>query len=337
MSGIDEADRDPSVELRSAVPDITVTRVTADALEGPAAATHQQTRWRHAFAIHGWGLPAVRRWPGEVYSWSRRPSGRFAVPLLSTLALVLLTATAGLYLVPASARVGQVEAEPAPSSAAPATTEPGLPPIPEATFIAPPPQNVVNGRPADAFAAWAQEMAARTQVPAVAVQAYGYAEWVLSQQLPGCKLTWPTLAAIGKVESNHGRANSATLTSDGRAYPLIFGPALDGQGGRALIRDTDQGQMDHDLTYDRAIGPMQFIPSTWKQYEIDADDDLQRDPHDIDDAALAAAKLLCSGGRDLTTSAGWWQAVLSYNQVRPYADAVYAAANEYGQRSRNGP
>jgi hypothetical protein len=336
MSGTDEAGRDQSVELRSAIPDITVTPDAPDVLESPAEGTHRRARWRHAFAIHGWGLPAVRQWPGVALAWSRRPSGRLAVPGLVTLALVVLTGAAGLYLVPASARSGQPAAEAAPSSVGPSTTAP-LPPIPEATFAPPPNNPVTNGRPADAFRAWAQEMATRTDVPAVAVQAYGYAEWVMSQQLPACKLAWPTLAAIGKVESNHGRANSATLTEEGRAYPPIFGPALDGQGGRELIRDTDGGALDRDTAYDRAVGPMQFIPGTWKQYEVDADDDFQRDPHDIDDAALAAAKLLCAGGRDLTTAAGWWGAVLSYNEVRPYADAVYTAANDYGQRSRNGP
>ena len=30
----------------------------------------------------------------------------------------------------------------------------------------------------------------------------------------------------------------------------------------------------------------------------------------------------------------WWDAILSYNAVRPYAQKVFDAANEYGQRSR---
>jgi membrane-bound lytic murein transglycosylase B len=257
------------------------------------------------------------------------------------LALVALTGAAGLYLVPAAARSGlPAQAEPAASSDGPGTagpSDPGQvsqpPPLPTPT----PTRTNLTGRPSDVFAGWALQMSTRTEVPAVAMQAYSYAEWVMSQQQPACKLTWPTLAAIGKVESNHGRANSATLTSDGRAYPFIYGPALDGQGGRELIRDTDLGNLDRDQVYDRAVGPMQFIPSTWQQYQVDADDDGQRDPHDIDDAALAAAKLLCARGRDLTTADGWWQAVLSYNEVRPYADAVYAAANDYGRRSRNTP
>ena len=58
------------------------------------------------------------------------------------------------------------------------------------------------------------------------------------------------------------------------------------------------------------------------------------DPNDIDDAALAAGVYLCRGGRDLSKADAWWDAILSYNAVRPYAQKVYDAANEYGVRSR---
>ena len=56
--------------------------------------------------------------------------------------------------------------------------------------------------------------------------------------------------------------------------------------------------------YDRAVGPMQFIPSTWSVVGVDADGDGQRNPQDIDDAALATAVYLCSGDDDLSTDAG---------------------------------
>jgi len=344
MSGTNEAGNRP-MELRPAAPadpdlppgTIIVSTdhpVTAD----PAAGQHRRTPWRHAFDLDGWGLPPMRRWPRAVHTWAGQPIGRLAVPGILTVVLLALTAAAGLYLVPAAARSSSTAAaEPTASGDAPATSAPPLVPPPlDPIQTTPPPPNGV-GRPADVFATWAQQMSGCTEIPATAMQAYGYAEWVMSQQAPNCRLTWPTLAAIGKVESNHGRANSAVLTSDGRAYPLIYGPALDGQSGRELIRDTDLGNLDRDPTYDRAVGPMQFIPSTWQLYQVDADDDTARDPHDIDDASLAAAKLLCNNGRDMATADGWWGAIMSYNEVRPYANAVYAAANDYGVRSRNGP
>jgi membrane-bound lytic murein transglycosylase B len=124
------------------------------------------------------------------------------------------------------------------------------------------------------------------------------------------------------------------LNTDGSVQPPIYGLPLDGKGGRQLIRDTDQGTIDGDSQFDRAVGPLQFIPSTWKQMQVDADNSGSSDPNDIDDAALAAGLYLCQGGRDLARADSWWDAILSYNAVRPYAQKVFDAANDYGQRSR---
>lgn len=268
-------------------------------------------------------------------AWAHRPSGRLALPGLLILVLVGLTGTAGAYLVPAASRSAPTGPSVAqqPSTDPVPTTQAPIPPAPPPTLLPTPSGQASPGRPSDVLAGWAQQMSAKTQIPPIAMQAYGYAEWVLSQQQPGCHLSWTTLAAIGKVESNHGSAGSATLTPDGRAYPPIYGDPLDGLGGRRLIRDTDGGNLDKDTGYDRAIGPMQFIPQSWLQYQVDADDDGVKDPHDVDDAALAAAGYLCAGSRDLATTNGWWQAVLAYNAVQPYAEAVFTAANDYGRLS----
>jgi membrane-bound lytic murein transglycosylase B len=168
----------------------------------------------------------------------------------------------------------------------------------------------------------------------VAVQAYGYAELVLAKTTPSCHLSWTTIAALAKVESSHGSANGAVLGADGKVSPPIYGLPLDGKGGRQLVKDTDQGTMDGDTTYDRAVGPLQFIPATWNQYKVDADNDGVADPNDIDDASLTAATYLCQGGRDLSKAESWWDAILSYNAVQPYAQKVFEAANDYGVRSR---
>jgi membrane-bound lytic murein transglycosylase B len=168
----------------------------------------------------------------------------------------------------------------------------------------------------------------------VAAEAYGYAELVLKRSAPACHLSWTTIAALGKVESDHGSANGSVLGADGQVAPPIYGLPLDGKGGRQLIRDTDQGTLDADPTFDRAVGPLQFIPQTWRENAVDADNDGKTDPNDIDDAALTAASYLCKNGRDMSKPDAWWDAILSYNAVRPYAQRVFDAANEYGQRSR---
>ncbi|MFF4889784.1 lytic transglycosylase domain-containing protein [Micromonospora chersina] len=291
-------------------------------------------------------------------AWSRRPSGRTTLPALFLLALVAATATVGALLVPAAVRKPQsvsvdattnapVQGVPQPGVVPGATGVPvgpgatGLPGTPFPTLTATPGGTptgpvggpVTPGRPADALAAWAQQVSAATGIPQVAMQAYGYAELVLAQTQRSCQLSWTTLAAIGYVESRHGSANKATLQANGVAVPEIVGAPLDGQGGRSRILDTDQGQLDHDRVYDKALGPMQFIPSTWQEIGADADNDGVKNPHDIDDAALAAGRYLCKGGRNMTIPGDWWGAILSYNDVRRYAQDVFDKADEYGRLS----
>ena len=83
----------------------------------------------------------------------------------------------------------------------------------------------------------------------------------------------------------------------GNAVPPIFGIALDG-GNTAEITDTDDGAIDGDAEFDRAVGPMQLIPQTWRNWHIDGGGDGVEDPQNIDDAALAAANYLCRSSID---------------------------------------
>jgi membrane-bound lytic murein transglycosylase B len=281
----------------------------------------------------------VRDSARRVAIWSRRPTGRLAVPAIVLLALVAAAGTAGFYLVPATATRSPVSGGDPNATVTAPEDQPGPTATPSTTpslgaTLAPTAQPGPAGRPADVLIEWADQMSAKVGIPPIAMQAYGYAELVVAQTAPGCQLRWTTLAAIGKVESNHGRANNASLLADGRALPPIVGLPLDGQGGRAAIQDTDNGTVDGDPVWDRAVGPMQFIPGTWNQHAVDADNDGIRDVNDIDDAALAAANYLCRGGRNMTVIGDWWAAILTYNAVQPYARAVYDAANDYGTRSR---
>jgi membrane-bound lytic murein transglycosylase B len=202
---------------------------------------------------------------------------------------------------------------------------------PSATPDATTPQPATTGRPADALQAWSLGLS-RVGIPPAALQAYGYAETVLQVVEPKCHLSWTMLAGIGSVESNHGRYAGATLEPDGTSKPRIVGVPLTG-ASTERITDTDRGALDGDVTYDRAIGAMQFLPSTWRIWAVDADRDGKADPFDIDDAALAAAYYLCDGGRDLATGADWSAAVYSYNNLTTYVRKVYEIADGYGHAS----
>ena len=170
-------------------------------------------------------------------------------------------------------------------------------------------------------------------IPNVALNAYRVAAARMDTSQPDCGIDWSLLAGIGRVESNHGRFGGAVLNADGTSTPEIRGPALDGKGF-AFIGDSDNGVFDHDSSYDRAVGPMQFIPTTWRSYAIDADGNHTTDPFDIDDAALGAAHYLCVAGDNLTTEAGQRDAVMAYNHSDSYVAEVLALARAYASGIR---
>ncbi|HEU5035385.1 MAG TPA: lytic murein transglycosylase [Nocardioides sp.] len=177
---------------------------------------------------------------------------------------------------------------------------------------------------------WVSATATRAGIPAPAVRAYANAQLAEPR---GCDVGWTTLAGIGWVESHHGTIGGRTLGGDGRSSTPILGPALDGRRF-AAIRATRASTAWHgDPRWDHAVGPLQFIPSTWETWGADGDGDGTADPNDLDDAAYTAVRYLCADGHDLTTGAGWADAVFSYNHDQSYVDSVYAAAKAYADRT----
>ncbi|WP_410870486.1 lytic murein transglycosylase [Nocardia sp. A7] len=158
-------------------------------------------------------------------------------------------------------------------------------------------------------------------IPEIVLAAYRNAELALESAQPGCGLTWNLLAGIGRIESGH--ASSGRTDPAGTTTTPIFGPALDGTlPGNEIIKEADGG-------FVRALGPMQFLPSTWVHYAADGNGDGASDPHNVFDAALAAGKYLCSGGMNLREAAQELRAVLRYNNSMSYAATVLSWSAAY--------
>jgi membrane-bound lytic murein transglycosylase B len=165
-------------------------------------------------------------------------------------------------------------------------------------------------------------------VPGIAIAAYQSAERTLAAENPACGMPWQLLAGIGRVESTHAFGGKADV--DGNPLTPVYGPVLDGSlSGNHVIHDSDGGALDGLAGYDRAIGPMQFLPETWKHYASDGNGDGIADPQNLFDAALTAGKYLCDGGlnmRDLTQQT---KAILRYNNSMAYVANVMAWATSY--------
>lgn len=160
----------------------------------------------------------------------------------------------------------------------------------------------------------------------VALDAY----WTAAATQPRCGIEWWVLAGISRVEGRHGTYGRSELGPDGQVSPDIIGIALTGDNQTQHIADSDGGALDGDPTYDRAVGPMQFIPTTWARWSRDGDGDGDRDPQNLYDATAAAAAYLCAG-RTLDTEEGIRAGYFSYNHSEAYVENVLSHAYAYRQ------
>ncbi|MEU9395796.1 bifunctional lytic transglycosylase/C40 family peptidase [Streptomyces sp. NPDC048324] len=168
-------------------------------------------------------------------------------------------------------------------------------------------------------------------IPPRMLTAYKKAVQQVGKYVPKCQgMRWPILAGIAKVESNH--AVGRNIADNGDIRPKIYGVLLNGsgQGGNTtVVPDTDDGKWDGTSQGERAVGPFQFLPSTWESIGEDGNGDKVADPHNADDAALGAAIYLCGGGRDLTKRAQLKAAILQYNHSDEYVANVLGWIDQY--------
>jgi hypothetical protein len=187
-------------------------------------------------------------------------------------------------------------------------------------------------------AAVAEPIALRvTAIPRLASISYQRAATMEAHDAPACGLSWEIVAGIGLVESDHGRGGGSGNPSwSGIATPAILGPVLNGQGGFPLIKDTDNGVLDADRSFDRAVGPMQFLPAAWREYNPVTSGLGAANPENISDAATAAARYLCASNVDMRTPAGLVDALYAYNHSFAYVTNVVTAAQRYAEGGLRG-
>ncbi|MGW3681254.1 C40 family peptidase [Streptomyces prasinus] len=168
-------------------------------------------------------------------------------------------------------------------------------------------------------------------IPPRMLAAYKNAVQRVGRHVPRCRgMRWPVLAGIAKVESNH--AAGRTVSASGDIRPKIYGVLLNGSGAGGNITifpDTDNGRWDGTASGERAVGPFQFLPSTWEGVGKDAGSDGTADPHNANDAALGAAIYLCGDGRNLVQRSQLKAAIFQYNRSSAYVANVLGWIDQY--------
>ncbi|WP_237771102.1 lytic transglycosylase domain-containing protein [Kribbella sp. ALI-6-A] len=157
-------------------------------------------------------------------------------------------------------------------------------------------------------------------IPRGVFPAYRRATANLAVVRPNCGLTWPLLAGIGKVESNH--ASGGRVDVAGTTRGRLLGPVLNGRAGLGKIPDTDRGRYDADRVWDRAVGPMQIVPGVWSEFGADGNGDSFRNPNNVYDAVTTVAVYLCSEGDDLKRPRDLVAALLRYQHSKDFVATV---------------
>src|SRR4051812_36877723 len=124
---------------------------------------------------------------------------------------------------------------------------------------------------------------------------------------------WEYLAAIGKVESDHGRSTAPGVRSGTNAYGCCAGPM------QICVIDGCPAGGPH------ALGVREAQAGTWRTVGVDANGDGEKNPWDPQDAIPAAARLL----KDAGAPGDYRQAIFAYNHASWYVDEVMTLAERY--------
>ncbi|MFG1641118.1 NlpC/P60 family protein [Amycolatopsis sp. NPDC049252] len=203
--------------------------------------------------------------------------------------------------------------ETAENAAATAAPTPSTTVVPKTTTPTPTQPKVPQ---ASEFDGWASKTSQWLDIPLRAMTGYAKATVTLTKEIPGCHLSWVTLAAVGKVTSDHGRAQGGHIADTG---------AMDKALGTVEVRDF----YNKVVSTANAAGPMQLSPSIWGKYKASANGS-SPDVQNIDDAALTTGRALCADGHDLSQGQTWWDSVSGLQSAPLFLHRTLATVNVYG-------
>lgn len=168
-------------------------------------------------------------------------------------------------------------------------------------------------------------------IPPVVFSAYLAAQTAAVTVAEDCVVDWPVIAGIWKQESDHATIGGTTIASDGQVTPPIYGPTLDGTTpDTAIVSDTDYGVLDGDPEWDRAVGPAQFLPTSWRAHGRDGNGDGIADPQNVYDSALSTVAYLCQRTPgDYYNPEHLTRALSGYNNSGRYVEAVLGWVDYY--------
>lgn len=244
--------------------------------------------------------------PDETPAPAPAPRRRKPAVVIAAVVVVAGALVAGILLAPK-----QQETTNTAATAGPATSRPTVKPTTTPQTSTPP-----KVPEASEFDAWASKTSQWLDVPLRAMVGYAKATTKLSKDVPGCHLSWVTLAAVGKVTTDHGRAHGGQFGTTG---------VLDKPLGTIEVRDFS----NKVVSTANAAGPMQLAPAIWGRYQASASGG-KPDVQNIDDAALTTGRALCADGHDLSQGQVWWDSVGTLQPAPLFLHRTLATVNVYG-------
>jgi cell wall-associated NlpC family hydrolase len=166
---------------------------------------------------------------------------------------------------------------------------------------------------------WAANVGTALDIPPRALVGYATGELVARQEHPGCHLSWVTLAGLGKASSNHGRFGGVQIGPDGAMSKALGAVPLQGAAGESAT--------------EKRSGPLQLTSQQWTRNDQSIPGSAKPDVQDVDDAAVAAGRVLCAGGADLAAGTGWWKQVGAYRDSDLFRQQVLGNAQLYATLS----